>query len=150
MPTLTVDSSRFGAIEIDATAVIEFPTGLIGLGGRRYALVGNGRDSAFSWLQSLEDPQLALPVTDPWRFFPGYAVDLSDDDTDRVGAADPTDVTVLVTVRAGAELTDFSANLRAPIVVWDGRGHQVINEAPDTPVRAPLFPHAEPQPAAAA
>jgi hypothetical protein len=25
-------------------------------------------------------------------------------------------------------------------VVWNGRGHQVINEAPDAPVRAPLFP----------
>ena len=45
-----------------------------------------------------------------------------------------------MTVRAAAELSDFSCNLRAPIVVWKGRGHQVINEAPDAPVRAPLFP----------
>ena len=35
--------------------------------------------------------------------------------------------------------SDFSANLRAPILVADGRGHQVINEASDAPVRAPLF-----------
>jgi flagellar assembly factor FliW len=34
---------------------------------------------------------------------------------------------------------DFSANLRAPIPVADGRGHQVINEASDARVRAPLF-----------
>ena len=34
---------------------------------------------------------------------------------------------------------DFSANLRAPILVWNGRGHQVINEAKDARVRAPLF-----------
>jgi flagellar assembly factor FliW len=47
---------------------------------------------------------------------------------------------VWVTVRAAGELSDFSCNLRAPIVVWNGRGHQVINEAPDAPVRAPLFP----------
>ena len=47
-----------------------------------------------------------------------------------------------MTVRAGAELTDFSANLRAPIVVAEGQGHQVINEAADAPVRAPLFPAA--------
>jgi len=44
-----------------------------------------------------------------------------------------------VTVRAAAEPKDFSCNLRAPIVVWNGRGHQVINEAPDAPVRAALF-----------
>ena len=47
---------------------------------------------------------------------------------------------VWVTVRAASELADFSCNLRAPIVIWKGRGHQVINEAKDAPVRAPLFP----------
>jgi len=44
-----------------------------------------------------------------------------------------------LTVRAGASPADFSANLRAPILVAEGRGHQVINEASDAPVRAPLF-----------
>ena len=37
MSTLTFESSRFGTIEIAADAVIEFPSGLIGLGGSRYA-----------------------------------------------------------------------------------------------------------------
>jgi flagellar assembly factor FliW len=59
-----------------------------------------------------------------------------------VGAEDPAQVDVWVTVRAGSDPADFSCNLRAPIVVWKGRGHQVINEAPDAPVRAPLFPEA--------
>jgi flagellar assembly factor FliW len=45
-----------------------------------------------------------------------------------------------VIVRAGAELSDFSANLRAPIVISGGRGHQVINETSNAPVRAALFP----------
>ena len=41
---------------------------------------------------------------------------------------------------AGAELSDFYANLRAPILIAEGQGHQVINESADAPVRAPLFP----------
>jgi flagellar assembly factor FliW len=45
-----------------------------------------------------------------------------------------------VTVRDGAELPDFSANLRAPILISGGRGHQVINETSNAPVRAALFP----------
>ena len=56
---------------------------------------------------------------------------------------------VWVTVRAGAELADFSANLRAPILISQGQGYQVINEAANAPVRAPLFPDAEAKPAAA-
>jgi flagellar assembly factor FliW len=136
MTTLTVESTRFGTLEIPETDVIEFPAGLIGLGGNRFAILAHDPDSAFGWLQSLEDDGLALPVTDPWQFFADYEVQLSDEDTERLGS-DQT--AVWVTVRAGSELSDFSANLRAPIVIANGRGFQMINEAPDAPVRAPLF-----------
>ena len=139
MSTVTIDSSRFGTLEIASEDVIEFPNGLIGLGGHRFALVCNDADGAFSWLHSIDDPSLALPVANPWAFFADYAVDLSDEAAAPI-TADPADVAVWVTVRAGAELSDFYANLRAPILVADGKGHQVINESPDAPVRAPLFP----------
>jgi flagellar assembly factor FliW len=138
--SFTFDSSRFGRLEVDADAVIDFPAGLIGLGGSRYALVATDPDAPFAWLHSIDDADVALPVTNPWLHYGDYEVDLSDADTARVGAADPAQIDVWVTVRAAAELSDFSCNLRAPIVIWKGRGHQVINEAPDVPVRAPLFP----------
>jgi flagellar assembly factor FliW len=142
MSPLTFDSSRFGPIEVDPSAVIEFPAGLIGLGGTRYALIATDPDAPFAWLHSVEDAEVALPVTNPWIHFGDYTVDLSDADSARVGSDDPSEVDVWVTVRAGAQPADFSCNLRAPIVVWKGRGHQVINEAPDASVRAPLFPEA--------
>jgi flagellar assembly factor FliW len=146
MSTVTVESSRFGTLEIEAGAIIEFPTGLIGLGGRRWAVVSKDPNGPFSWLHSLDDPSLALPVTDPWGFFDDYDVELSDADSERV---DGDDVAVWVTVRAGSELSDFSANLRAPIVISGGQGFQVINEAAHAPVRAALFPDAKAEVAAA-
>jgi flagellar assembly factor FliW len=139
MSTLTIDSSRFGTLEIASEDVIDFPAGLIGLGGRRFALVAVDGDSAFSWLHSVDDPSLALPVTNPWNFFADYSVDLSDEASEPITAA-AADVAVFVTVRAGAALSDFYANLRAPILIAEGQGHQVINESADAPVRAPLFP----------
>ena len=139
MSTLTIDSSRFGTLEIASDDVIEFPAGLIGLGGRQYALVTVDDDSSFCWLHSIDDPALALPVTNPWHFFSDYEVDLSDEASQAI-TADAADVAVFVTIRAGAELSDFYANLRAPILIADGQGHQVINESADAPVRAPLVP----------
>jgi len=56
--------------------------------------------------------------------------------TDRFNAEQTS---VYVTVRAAQELEDFCANLAAPILICAGIGHQVINQAPDAPVRAPLF-----------
>ena len=137
--TITLESSRFGSLEIPHDAVVEFPNGLIGLGGRRYALLARAEDATFVWLHSMEDPDLALPLTNPWRFFNSYEVELADDEADRIGVEDDEETAVYVTVRAAESLEDFSANLRAPILISHGRGHQVINQAPDAPVRAPLF-----------
>ena len=136
---VTLHSSRFGVLEIPDEAVIEFPSGLIGLGGTRYALLARNEDSAFVWLHSLDDPELAIPVTNPFRFFASFEVELDDVEADRIGICDDDDTAVYVTVRAADALEDFSANLYAPILISGGRGHQVINQSADAPVRAPLF-----------
>jgi flagellar assembly factor FliW len=136
---VTIQSTRFGPLEVPDESVIEFPDGLIGLGGSRYALLARDEDSAFVWLHSLDDPALALPVTRPWDFFASYEVVLSDDEAERIGITRPEDAEVWVTVRAAPAIEDFTVNLRAPILVSGGRGHQVINEAEDAPVRAPLL-----------
>lgn len=136
MTVITIDSTRFGTLVIEPADVLEFPTGLVGLAGNRYTIVTPDPDSPFSWLHSVDDPSLALPITNPLQFFADYAVRLLDEDLARVGA---DEAAIWVVVRAGAELADFSANLHAPIVIANGRGHQVLNMNPH-PVRVPLFP----------
>ena len=137
--SITIDSTRFGTIEIPSHAVVEFPTGLIGLGGSRYVLIARDENSPFVWLHSVDDASLALAVTNPFQFFPEYEVELFDAESDRIGITDPADADVYVTVRAAEALEDFTVNLRAPILITKGRGFQVINEAENAPVRAPLF-----------
>jgi flagellar assembly factor FliW len=140
--TQTLKSTRFGDVELSDDAVVEFPNGLIGLRGTRYALVPHGDDGTFVWLHSMEDPDLALPITRPWNFFSDYEIELSDSEAERIGVTDPAQAEVYVTVRASGTAEDVTANLRAPIVIAGGRGFQVINDAGDPPVRAPLFGHA--------
>ncbi|MFL5883959.1 MAG: flagellar assembly protein FliW [Thermoleophilaceae bacterium] len=137
--SITIDSTRFGTIEIPSHAVVEFPTGLIGLGGSRYVLIARDENSPFVWLHSVDDASLALAVTNPFQFFPEYEVELSDTEAERIGITDPADADVYVTVRAAESLEDFTVNLRAPILISKGRGFQVINESEGAPVRAPLF-----------
>ncbi|MEA2223366.1 MAG: flagellar assembly factor FliW [Solirubrobacteraceae bacterium] len=143
MSTLTVHSTRFGTIEIEAEAVLSFPRGLIGLGGSHYALLTTDPDSPFSWLHSVEDPDLALPVTRPAQFFPGYEVVVSDAEADALGLGGEAPSDIWVTVRAAENIEDFTVNLRAPIVVTNSAdgpaAFQVINELPDLDVRTPLF-----------
>jgi flagellar assembly factor FliW len=137
--SITIESTRFGTIEIPPHAVVDFPAGLIGLGGSRYVLIAQEENSPFVWLHSVDDPSLALAVTNPFQFFPEYSVELPDGEAERIGIEAPADAEVYVTVRAAEVLEDFTVNLRAPILVSKGRGVQVINEADPAPVRAPLF-----------
>jgi flagellar assembly factor FliW len=125
----TIDSTRFGHIEVAPDSAIAFPHGLAGLDSTRFTLVARAADDAFLWLHSLEDPALALPVVDPRRFFADFALE----------PAAPEGAAVYVTVRASDRLEDFTANLRAPLVIAGGIGEQVINEAPGAELRAPLF-----------
>jgi flagellar assembly factor FliW len=141
--SLTVESSRFGRVQVEPNTIIEFPEGLIGLGGLRYALIADKPDAAFVWLQSLEDPELALPVTNPHRFFADFAVEVIDEDAERLGLDGSEAVDVYVTVRAAPTLEDFTANLKAPILVRAGQAWQVINQAPGCELRVPLFPQGE-------
>lgn len=135
----TFDSTRFGALDLSAEQTIEFPRGLIGLGGRRWALLDRNPGSGFLWLHSLEDPDLALPVVDPRGFFESFELRLGEDDRARIGAADPMSAQIYATVRAAADPAEIVVNLRAPLVVCDGRGHQVINTAPGAELQVPLF-----------
>jgi len=128
VPT-TIDSTRFGRIEVAPDSAIAFPHGLAGLDSRRFTLVARAEDDAFVWLHSLEDPALALAVADPRRFFADFALE----------PAPPADASVYVTVRASEQIEEFTANLRAPLVIADGIGQQVINEAAGAELRAPLF-----------
>ncbi len=70
MSALTaIESTRFGPLQVEPENVLEFPHGLIGLGGRHYTLLDRNPGSGFLWLHSLDDPALALPVVDPRDFF---------------------------------------------------------------------------------
>lgn len=139
MAAVTFESVRFGVVEIAEEAAIEFPVGLIGLGGSRYALIDRNPGSGFLWLHSMEDPALALPVVDPTDFFSPFSFAIAPEDHELIGVEDLASAQVYVTVRAMPDPLEITANLRAPLVIHAGHGYQVLNTSEDAPLRAPLF-----------
>jgi len=136
---VTFQSIRFGTVEIQTEDVIEFPFGLIGLGGLRYALIDRNPGTGFLWLHAVDDPALALPVVSPYQFFPAFSLQIAAEDRERTGIEDAAREQLYVTVRATPNPLDITANLRAPLVIREGRGYQVINTNEDAPLQAPLF-----------
>ncbi len=64
---------------------------------------------------------------------------MAPEDRERTGIEEGADAKLYVTVRATPNPLDITANLRAPLVVHEGRGYQVINANPEARLQAPLF-----------
>ncbi len=138
--TETYPTSRFGPVDVLVDSIIAFPDGLIGLGGSRYALLSTDAKSPFLWLQSLDNAAIALPVANPHRFFRDFEVELTDTDASLLGFDDGVPADVYVTVTASSVASETTVNLKAPILIRDGSGHQVINQSDKVAVKTPLFP----------
>jgi flagellar assembly factor FliW len=121
---MKVDSPRFGPLEVEQDDVIEFPEGLPGFEHcKRFSLFheAGGQPIVYT-LQSLDDPEVALPVADPAQFGFHYELTLEDSDVAmlEVGSADDVAVAVVLRRNGGADDAGagaISANVMAPLVI---------------------------------
>lgn len=133
MTMVSIDSRRFGTIEVDETALFNFPEGLLGLEDSTRSLVlVEQEDTPYFWLHSATDPEVAFVVTDPWLFWPDYDMVIPDEVEEDLELTGPEDVgvMVLVSVRPAAdgETPTVTANLLGPLVVNSStkRGRQLV------------------------
>jgi flagellar assembly factor FliW len=134
----------FGEIDIAQEKIITFKNGIIGFPQyRKYTLIydeDKKEKSAFMWMQSLEEPELAILVMDPLQLRSEYPVTLSDEGLSSLGKMGDEDAVVFVTVTVPQDLTKMTANLKAPIIVntATGQAEQLIVEE-DYDVRHPIY-----------
>ena len=141
---MRIETTRFGdpeSVDIDADALVTFPSGLPGFDGLRRFAVIPGEDSPFSWLQSLDDSAICFLVTDPAPFFSTYAVEISDEDVAGLTLTEATEADILVILVVQDDPTATTANLLAPLVLnrRAGLGRQIVLHTSSYSVRTPLL-----------
>jgi flagellar assembly factor FliW len=113
---ITVQTSRFGPVEVDETRMIQFPRGILGFPQHKeYVLIQPEVDSTFYWLQSVSAADLAFVVTDPLLFVPDYQVPLREETRAELGLNDISEANVLVIVNKVGDM--LTANLQGPLVI---------------------------------
>jgi flagellar assembly factor FliW len=137
--TLTFTSTRFGEFTVPVESVIEIPSGIIGFPhASRFVMLEHKHP--FSWLHSIDDPNLAFVVVDGFEFGQQFDVKppVGDKDTD-LRADDEFAILVVVTVRPDPRLT--TANLKAPVFVnmRNRKGVQIIVDDARYSTRFPLW-----------
>ena len=90
-----------------------------------------------SWLQSLDEQNLAIPVVNPLFIKKDYNPIVNDELLAPLGELGEESYFVLVTMRVSRDVEEVSCNLKAPIVINPKTllGCQVIVENDDLPVR---------------
>ena len=118
---MRINTRVFGEIDIAEDRIICFPNGIIGFPDMTdFALIHDSeKDSACAvrWLQSMQEPEFAMPVMDPLAVVPDYNPEVEDDYLIPLGEMNTEDTLVLVTVTVPKDLTKMSINLQAPIVI---------------------------------
>jgi flagellar assembly factor FliW len=128
-------------IEVSEEQIFAFEPGIGGFESlRRYALIPEA-DSPVEWLQSLDDPEVAFALLEPFSFRADYAFELSDVDAEALGMHEPADALVRCVLTLHEDPAKITANLLAPMVL-SRRTHmarQVIAQETEYELRYPLF-----------
>lgn len=136
---MQINTRHFGEVSIEEREVLTFAEGLPGFEDvRQFVLLGGDKGQApFFWLQSIDRPDLALVVVDPFVIYPEYTVDVDDGEIEGLKIRDAEKILTLCVVVIPEDIREMRANLRAPILInlENNAGKQVLQHNDALPIR---------------
>ena len=141
--TIEIDTVKFGKVEIDKKSIFNFVAPIIGFNGlKKYAIIDYKPDSPFKWLQSMEDMELAFPITLCSFFGIDYQFDIPDEEAEKLGIKTADDVLAFnIANIPSSNPQGATINMLAPIVVniSNKKAMQIVLKNTDFEVRYKLF-----------
>ena len=141
--TYSINTTKFGELFYNDEDIIVFPRGIPGFERNHSWAITGEEESVIKWLQSLDDAELALPITTPDVVMPEYNARIPDDEIELLGEIQSNDDLALLSVVSipSSAPWNMTVNLRAPILVnvKTRRAAQVIVLNEDYPLRHPVF-----------
>jgi flagellar assembly factor FliW len=137
-----IKTGRFGSLEISETEIIRMPFGLLGFPEQtKFCLVDPGDETLILWLQSLDNPNLAIPILEPKIFKTDYTVRLSAAELRELKLDNVNQSAVFTILTIGEDVAQMSANIRAPIVInlKERVAKQVVLQENEYSLRHPMF-----------
>jgi len=139
---MEIQGTRFGVLEFEERETITLSEGLLGFPmSKRFLLFPYGEDSSFFWLQSIDEPEIAFIVVNPFDFFANIEFVIQDADADALQLQRQEDVEIftLVTIPEGRP-EEMRTNMAGPVVVnvQNREGRQILVK--EFSPRQPLIP----------
>jgi len=138
---MLVNTKHFGEVDLDDNKIIYFENGIFGFEDfKRYTLLYDEEEEKkpdISWLQSLDEPNLAIPVVNPFVVKTDFNPEVEDELLKPLGDVTEENIIVLVSVTVPAVIENMTANLKAPFIINsdERKGAQIIVENADYEVK---------------
>jgi flagellar assembly factor FliW len=151
---MLIQTRCFGEIDLEEDKILTFERGLIGFENcKQFTILYDNEASQdkeaeedinparISWLQSIEEPGLALPIINPLFVKPDYNPVVEDELLRHIGELTENNVIIFLTLNVPTQIEDMSVNLMAPIIInADTRcGAQIIVENDDYPIKFNVY-----------
>lgn len=136
-----VKTKHFGEIDLDESKIIHFEDGILGFDDyKKYAILYNNEEGErpdISWLQSIDEPALAIPVISPFLVMEEYNPEVEDELLKPLGSMSGDNIIVLVSVTVPSDITKLSANMKAPFIInaETRKGIQIVVENADYEIK---------------
>ncbi len=141
--TVKINTTKFGEVEVDKNSIFDFVCPIIGFNDlKQYTIIDYKPDSPFKWLQSMEDMDLAFPVTLCSFFGIDYQFDIPDDEAQKLGIESADDVFVCnIANIPSSNPQGATINMLAPVVIniVNKKAMQIILRNSNFEVRHRLF-----------
>jgi flagellar assembly factor FliW len=135
---MLLNTTRFGAIEVDDQAVITFTQPILGFQDqRRFVLLPGPEGSPLKWLQSTETGELAFIIMDPRVVVPDYEVRVGSLELAELAANDLAELDIYTLVVVPQDPSLIRTNLKAPVLINPKHrlGKQTILERSKYPIQ---------------
>jgi flagellar assembly factor FliW len=146
---LIIETSRFGRVEVEDSAAIDFPDGIVGFRDlRRFVIFDGPEGTPFKWLQAIDRPEFAFVVCDPLLFKPDYRITVSREDLAALKLDGIDDAVVCVILSVPSDPWKITGNLLGPVVFNAEKklGKQLVLSGTEYTTKFPVFPGGKPGP----
>lgn len=123
---ITIKSERFGELKIDEKEIIQFPHGIPGIPFTRFII--KDLIEPVKWLIAVDDPDAAILIIPPFKYFPTYGFELSDEIVSALQAETEQELEIYVALLKYND--GVAANLKSPFVINKSKkiGVQILLE----------------------
>ena len=142
---MKITTRVFGEIDIEESKIIHFQGGIVGFPDLTdFAIIHDAEkdsENPIRWMQSMQEPNFAMPVMDPLAVCPDYNPTVEDEMLKPIGELNPESILVLVTLTVPQDIKKMSVTLQAPFIINadERKAIQLIVDPDRYEVRFPIY-----------